>query len=327
MTKNIWEVGKELKMIKEIGNWKGGEKDLDIKAQKKRMWVALKKLVRTQKEEDREELKKERKKLKEVRRAKKDEERERKRSIIENARSTSDFWRAVREFRGKGRRKGENISKKRWEEHFKGLLGGEEDEIVADGEEGGLTREEGMEIGVEEEVRLGEGDEVMDCEITYEEVRRVGGEMKNGKAAGEDGIVVEFLKYLPIEWMRELTGILNSIFLEKGAIKGWETARIFPIHKGGDEEDVKNYRGVSLLDSGYKLLAIIMERRLRHWLEKKGKIGESQAGFREKRGTRDHVFTLNSIIGNKMKEKGEKLYAGFIDFKTAFDSIDRKDRK
>lgn len=92
----------------------------------------------------------------------------------------------------------------------------------------------------------------------------------------------------------------------------------------GDEDDVKNYRGVSLLDCGYKLLAVILERRLRLWLEKNGKIGESQAGFREKRGTRDHVFTLNSIIGNIPKRKGGKLYACFIDFKTAFDSVDRK---
>lgn len=35
------------------------------------------------------------------------------------------------------------------------------------------------------------------------------------------------------------------------------------------------------------------------------------------------TFTLNIIIGNKIKNKGGKLYAAFIDFKTTFDSVNR----
>lgn len=184
-----------------------------------------------------------------------------------------------------------------------------------------------MRGGTEEE--RGEGDEEeeeeeMNKEIGFEEVMRALGYMKNGKAAGEDGIVVEFLKNLPLGWMKKLVGILNGIFVGKGMVKEWGVARIFPIHKGGSEEDVKNYRGVSLLDSGYKLLAVIIEKRLRFWLEKNGKIGEAQAGFRNKRGTRDHIFVLNSIIGKRLREKGGKLYACFVDFRTAFDAVDRR---
>lgn len=164
----------------------------------------------------------------------------------------------------------------------------------------------------------------MNREIGIDEVQRALACMKNGKAAGEDGVTGEFLKYLPRIWVQEIAEILNEIFKGGDFIEGWKVARIFPIHKDGDEEEVKNYRGVSLLDSGYKLYTTILEKRLRFWLEEEGKIGESQAGFREKRGTRDHVFTLNSLVNNKLKEKGGKLYACFIDFKTAFDAIDRK---
>lgn len=67
-----------------------------------------------------------------------------------------------------------------------------------------------------------------------------------------------------------------------------------------------------------------MARRVNDWLEGKEKLKESQAGFRGRRGTRDHLFTLNSIIGNKIKTKGGKLYGALIDFKTAFDSVERK---
>lgn len=64
-----------------------------------------------------------------------------------------------------------------------------------------------------------------------------------------------------------------------------------------------NYRGVSLLNVGYKLLTGIMAKRIRTWVEKEGKLRESQAGFRGKRGTRDHIFVLNSLIGNTLKRE------------------------
>lgn len=79
-----------------------------------------------------------------------------------------------------------------------------------------------------------------------------------------------------------------------------------------------------MLDSGYKLFATILEKRLRWWLEKNRKIGEGQAGFRKGRGTRDHIFVLNSLINNSIKREKGKLYACFVDFKTAFDAVDRR---
>lgn len=33
---------------------------------------------------------------------------------------------------------------------------------------------------------------------------------------------------------------------------------------------------------------------------------------------------LNALIGNKLKEKGAKMYVAFANFMAAFDSIDRK---
>lgn len=130
--------------------------------------------------------------------------------------------------------------------------------------------------------------------------------MKNNKAAGEDGLTAEFLKYLPRIWTGELVKILNEVFDKGELLKGWEVARIYPIHKGGDENVVTNYRGISSLDVGYKLLTNIMAERLRRWLEKTGGLREYQAGLRNKRGTRDHCFVLNSLINNKLKKKGGK---------------------
>ncbi|XP_033226475.1 uncharacterized protein LOC117178983 [Belonocnema kinseyi] len=160
-------------------------------------------------------------------------------------------------------------------------------------------------------------------DISREELAKVIKNLKRGKAAGEDGLTTEFIKGLPAIWLIEMHEILNGFWKEGKVGNGWGKARIYPMHKGGEEEDTGNYIGVSLLDIGYKLLTTIMHRRLRAWLEKKGLIRESQAGFREGRSTRDHVFVLNSTINNKLKREGGKLYGIFVDFQKAFDTVDR----
>lgn len=39
---------------------------------------------------------------------------------------------------------------------------------------------------------------------------------------------------------------------------------------------------------------------------------------------RNHIFVLNSVIERKLRNKKDKLYLGFVDFRTAFDSVDRE---
>ena len=39
--------------------------------------------------------------------------------------------------------------------------------------------------------------------------------------------------------------------------------------------------------------------------------------------TSDHVFLLKTLIEKMVKKDGEKLYAAFIDFKKAYDTVDR----
>lgn len=118
--------------------------------------------------------------------------------------------------------------------------------------------------------------------------------------------------------------MVNRLWIEGKLGKNWETAKICPIFKAGNEEAAENYKGISLLNVGYKILTSIMADRLNNWLEENGKLGESQAGFRAKRSTRDHIFVLHSLINNKLKSRKGKLYAAFIDFKAAFDSVNRK---
>ena len=53
------------------------------------------------------------------------------------------------------------------------------------------------------------------------------------------------------------------------------------------------------------------------------KISENQAGFREGYSTIDNAFILNAFVDKYLSKKGNKLYVAFVDFRKAFDSINR----
>lgn len=57
------------------------------------------------------------------------------------------------------------------------------------------------------------------------------------------------------------------------------------------------------------------------WAEQLEMIPEEQTGFRLKRGVQDNIFNLQSIIHNRLRLQGGKMYALFVDYKRAFDSV------
>ena len=72
----------------------------------------------------------------------------------------------------------------------------------------------------------------------------------------------------------------------------------------------------------YKLYSSIISNRLSLWAEKHGKIVDVQNGFRQKRSTIDHISSLTSIIKTRKKNK-LSTFCAFIDFRKAYDCIDR----
>lgn len=56
---------------------------------------------------------------------------------------------------------------------------------------------------------------------------------------------------------------------------GWDTAVVIPLFKSEEEELTGNYRGISLLDSGYKLLTMMMTERINRWTEDRKILKES----------------------------------------------------
>ena len=159
--------------------------------------------------------------------------------------------------------------------------------------------------------------------FTEEEVRKVTSKLKSGKSGGMDQIVNEFLKNSPPQMVSLVTKYFNLI-LESGIIPtDWKIGVIIPIFKKkGSVEDPDNYRGITLLSCIGKLFTAVVNSRLNNFLEVNDLLGKEQAGFREGYSTLDHIFVLNAIVEMYLGKK-KRIYAAFIDYKKAFDSIDR----
>jgi hypothetical protein len=170
----------------------------------------------------------------------------------------------------------------------------------------------------------GEATEVLNDAISEYEVTEAIKHLKKGKSCGIDNVLAEMLKLTDATAVRFLTRLFN-IFFDTGTYpEEWAKAIIVPIFKKGDFNLTTNYRGVSLLSLVSKCYTFVLNKRLVNWAEEQGKLTESQAGFRKGYATTDHIFTLNAIIEKCFAKKGCKLYACFVDLKSAFDCVQRE---
>ena len=102
--------------------------------------------------------------------------------------------------------------------------------------------------------------------------------------------------------------------------RSWTQSLIITLPKKGNLQQCQNYRTISLISHPSKVMLRIILNRLRPVAE--SIIKEEQAGFRRGRSTTEQIFNLR-LICEKYLQHQQDLYHVFIDFKKAFDSVDR----
>ena len=107
---------------------------------------------------------------------------------------------------------------------------------------------------------------------------------------------------------------------QKPAPQDWSLSILLSIPKKGDRTVCRNYRGISLIDVAAKIFAMLLLERFAS--ERNQRMRPNQGGFRPGRGCIDQIFTLRRLLEHRYKNQ-QPTTALFIDFKTAFDSIDR----
>jgi sorting nexin-29 len=92
-----------------------------------------------------------------------------------------------------------------------------------------------------------------------------------------------------------------------------------PVYKSrGDKLQCKNYRGLSLLCTGYRVLTTVINNRLKKYTEHI--IGEYQAGFRTGKSTTDQTFTVKILL-EKAWQHNVEIHQIFVDFQKSHDGI------
>ncbi|CAD6229117.1 GSCOCG00012085001-RA-CDS, partial [Cotesia congregata] len=207
-----------------------------------------------------------------------------------------EVWKVVNEGRKRRKQINKDINMKEWDAYVKELLGGTEERKSRKEEEG---------------------------DISLEEIRETVKSLKDNKAMGEDGILNEAWKYGGEKIEIELWRICQRVWRGEGWPEDWKKGVVVPIVKKGEGRKVEEYRGVTLTQTAYKVYVGILENRMRIDVEKMGLLPESQAGFRRGRGTIDNIYVLNYLINREITKIKGKTIVFYVDFKAAFDSVDR----
>ena len=158
--------------------------------------------------------------------------------------------------------------------------------------------------------------------LSFDEIEYVVNKLKQNKATGLDNIPNEVLKNHDV--MQMLYNLFRKCF-EFGIIPSvWLKAIITPIPKSSSKDPYipLNYRGISLLSCVCKVFSGIINRRVMNYCELADLLVDEQNGFRKNRSCIDHVFTLSSIIRNRISQN-QGTFACFIDMQKAFDWVDR----
>jgi len=139
-------------------------------------------------------------------------------------------------------------------------------------------------------------------------------------AEGPDEVNYEFIKQLPDASLLYLLQIFNEIWTSGNVPELWRIATIIPIPKPGkDSSDPSNYRPIALTSCLCKTFERMVNNRLVWFLETNNLITDFQCGFRNKRGTIDHLVRLESFIRDAFIKK-EHLTAVFFDLEKAYDT-------
>ncbi|RVE40675.1 hypothetical protein evm_014675 [Chilo suppressalis] len=156
-------------------------------------------------------------------------------------------------------------------------------------------------------------------DVSLYEIRIALKQLKNNKAAGDDGITTELLRAGGTPVLKVLQKLFNSVIHQGKTPKAWSRSEVILFFKKGDKTLLKNYRPISLLSHIYKLFSRVITNRLARRLDDFQP--PEQAGFRKGFRTIDHIHTLRQII-QKTEEYNRPLCLAFVDYEKAFDSIE-----
>ena len=156
----------------------------------------------------------------------------------------------------------------------------------------------------------------VDIEEIYEEIVNI----CPRKAAGYDDIPPKIIKWAPQLFAPILRTIFNKCIDSGYYPDAMKIAKVTPIYKKGDKNDLNNYRPISVLSQFNQLFERLLSKRLLSFFEKFNIITKKQFGFLKKYCTKHAILDLKEYILSRL-EKNEAMALLFLDLQKAFDTV------
>jgi Reverse transcriptase (RNA-dependent DNA polymerase) len=156
------------------------------------------------------------------------------------------------------------------------------------------------------------------------EVRVLLKQLDPSSSAGVSNIPVKFLMHCADVLDPVLMRFFNSCIAVGAMPNEWKRAIVSPLFKGkGDRENMDSYRGISVLTPLSKCFERILSSRLISYINANNLLCEQQHGFRSNRSCETALITAIEHWKSSLA-KNKYVLALFIDFKKAFDLLNRK---
>ena len=157
--------------------------------------------------------------------------------------------------------------------------------------------------------------------LSYNEVVDAIEHLHDNRSPGTDSaLTAEVIKRSGRYMSLQIHRICHQVYEHHIAPKQWTTNLIVPVPKKGNLQLMTNYRGISLMSIAAKVYNKVLLNRIQPAVDKL--LRPNQAGFRLGRGCTQQIHILQRIFEGATA-KQLPLFATFIDFKKAFDSINR----
>ena len=164
-----------------------------------------------------------------------------------------------------------------------------------------------------------ESKELMDSDISIEEIRIALRKMNNNKSPGPDGISVEFYKLFWSIISKDLHEVFVSGLENRQLAYTQYLATIVLLYKKGPRPDIKNWRPISLLNTDYKLLSKVFAERLKKVLPEI--IHSDQKGCVSGRYMGENIRLIDDLLF-EIEDQGPDSVILQLDQEKAFDRVE-----
>ena len=154
--------------------------------------------------------------------------------------------------------------------------------------------------------------------ITETEKEQIITNLPNKLSSGYDCIntaIVKLCKPIITPW---LTNFFNTCYRNGCYPKYLKIAKVFPIHKGGLQDEYGNYRPKSLLSTLSKIFEKTFHFRLSSYLVNCKLLSKNQYGFRSKLSTVKAVIDLTEEVRNLRDQKNKDVMLVVLELKKNF---------